>query len=449
MSYYLISKYVNEHKLLKDQLTNKVFDYILLEEGDLDEVSQNSRINNKILKKMREEFEYFYPVDSRHSGRDLVPNHLTFFIFNHSAIFPEENWPRQIVVNGSVLMDGKKMSKSFGNIIPLREAVKTYGADPLRLAILATAELLQDADISLNLVKTFNERLERIYGTIVWAIEKRGHLDEKEFRVEDRWMLSRLQMIIKQSTDALEKLRCREAIHNIIYLADQDVQWYLRRTKVNLDKKRTVIITAVIYEVIQTRIKLLAPFAPFISEEIWELMGNRETISLATWPKLENSKIDIEAEEGEELVKNLLEDTLNIVRVTNIKPKKVTYYTASNWKWKVYLEMLHLVDTDSLDMRSLMTQIMQKKEIKKRAKEVSLFTKKLIEEVKTVPLEMRKRRLTTKILNELNILKTATDFLENEFGAEVSILSEDDPNKYDPRSRSGQSKPYRPAIFIE
>jgi|TARA_B100000959_G_scaffold263649_1_gene303249 leucyl-tRNA synthetase len=449
MAYYLISKYVNEHKLLEDQLTDKVFDYILLGEGDFNEVSQNSRINNKILKKMREEFEYFYPVDSRHSGRDLIPNHLTFFIFNHSAIFQEENWPRQIVVNGSVLMGGKKMSKSFGNIIPLREAVKTYGADPLRLAILATAELLQDADISLNLVKSFNERLERLYGTIVWAIEKRGHLDKKEFRVEDRWMLSRLQMIIKQSTEALEKLRCREAIHNIIYLADQDVQWYLRRTKVNLDKERTEIITAVVYEVIQTRIRLLAPLAPFISEEIWELMGNGDSISSATWPKLENSKIDIEAEDGEELIKNLLEDTLNIIRVTNIKPKKVTYYTSSKWKWGVYQEMLHLADIDSLDMRSLMNHIMKKKEIKERAKEVSLFTKKLIKEVRTVPIDMRRRRLKTKILNEFTILKTATDFLENEFEAKVSVFSEDDPDKYDPKARSSQSKPFRPAIFIE
>jgi leucyl-tRNA synthetase len=449
MSYYLISKYVNKYNLSKDQLTENVFDYILLGEGNLEDEARNSSIGIKILQEMREEFEYFYPLDSRHSGRDLVPNHLTFFLFNHSAIFPEVNWPRQIVINGSVLMDGKKMSKSFGNIIPLREAVKTYGADPLRLAILATAELLQDADISLSLVKTFNERIERLYGTIVWALDKRGALDKRELRVEDRWMLSRLQMIIKQSTDALEKLRCREAIHNIIYIADQDVQWYLRRSKVNLDKNRTAIITAVIYEVIQTRIRLLAPFAPFISEEIWELMGNRETISTAVWPKLENSKIDLEAEEGEELIKNLLEDTLKIVRVTNIKPRKVIYYTSSEWKWKVYLEMLQSVDQDSLDMRLLMSSIMQKEEMKRRAKQVSSFTKKLIEEVRTVPLDMRKRRLKIKILNESDILKTATDFLEKELGAEVSIYNETDSYKYDPRDKAVYSKPYRPAIFIE
>ena len=56
----------------------------------------------------------FNPVDSRHSGRDLVPNHLTFFVLNHVALFPEENWPQEIVVNGSVLIGRKENVKVNG-----------------------------------------------------------------------------------------------------------------------------------------------------------------------------------------------------------------------------------------------------------------------------------------------------------------------------------------------
>jgi len=117
-----------------------------LGKGSADKVSG---IPAGTVEEIRKEFAYFYPVDSRHSGRDLVPNHLTFFVFNHVAIFPEDNWPQQIVVNGSVLMDGKKMSKSMGNIIPLRQAINDYGADPIRLAIIISAELLQDADFRI------------------------------------------------------------------------------------------------------------------------------------------------------------------------------------------------------------------------------------------------------------------------------------------------------------
>ncbi|MCX8191694.1 MAG: class I tRNA ligase family protein, partial [Nitrososphaerales archaeon] len=160
MAYYTIAKYINQNKISADKLTDEFFDYVFL--GDTRGIHKIN-LDPSLLEDMRREFTYFYPLDSRHSGRDLVPNHLTFFIFNHVAIFPKDHWPRQIVVNGSVLMEGKKMSKSFGNIVPLRDAVRDYGADPLRLAIIGTAELLADADFSFELVKTFRERLQRLY----------------------------------------------------------------------------------------------------------------------------------------------------------------------------------------------------------------------------------------------------------------------------------------------
>ncbi len=449
MAYYLISKYVNVHDLKAEQLGADVFDYILLGEGDLESVAGKNGLDADLLKLMRGEFEYFYPLDSRHSGRDLVPNHLTFFVFNHSAIFPEKDWPAQIVVNGSVLMEGKKMSKSFGNIIPLRDAVKNYGADPLRLAILATAELLQDADLSLGLVKTFRERLERFYETVKWAAEKREASDIGNLRIEDRWIISRLQRIIVHATEAINKLRVREAIHNIIYQADQDAQWYLRRSRADSSEDRTGVTADVIYQIMEARVRLLAPFAPFVSEEIWESMGHNESVSVAVWPQPDESKVDVEAEEGEELVKNLLEDTQNIIRVTNIKPNRVVYYASSDWKWTVYLSALQLADEGVLDMGLLMKKLMEKAELKGRAKEVSAFAKKMVEEIRTVPSDMREKRLKIGVLEESSILTEAKDFLKKELGAEVSIYGEDASDRYDPNRRADLSKPYRPAIYVE
>ena len=71
-------------------------------------------MSTNLVEGLRDELCYFYPVDTRHSGRDLVANHLSFFIFNHVAIFERVNWPVQIVVNGSVLMQGKKNVKIAG-----------------------------------------------------------------------------------------------------------------------------------------------------------------------------------------------------------------------------------------------------------------------------------------------------------------------------------------------
>jgi len=140
MAFYIISKYVNKKEINGNDLTDEFFDYVFYGKKDSGEIANKINITKEKLEEIRNEFLYFYPVDSRHSGRDLVPNHLTFFVLNHVALFPEENWPQEIVVNGSVLMAGKKMSKSMGNIIPLRAAVRKYGADPIRLTILISAE---------------------------------------------------------------------------------------------------------------------------------------------------------------------------------------------------------------------------------------------------------------------------------------------------------------------
>ena len=152
MAYYTISKFVNNenHSLNQyiDEIDESFFDFILFGVGDISDFERRCKIDKSLLEKLRKEFIYFYPVDCRHSGRDLVPNHLSFFIFNHVAIFEKKYWPKQMVINGSVLMEGKKMSKSLGNIIAIRTVIQNYGADTIRLSILISAELLQDADFS-------------------------------------------------------------------------------------------------------------------------------------------------------------------------------------------------------------------------------------------------------------------------------------------------------------
>src|SRR5260370_14606235 len=95
----------------------------------------------------------------RHSGKDRVANHLRFYIFHNTALFPQNQWPKGIVANGFVLMEGEKMSKSLENIVPLRQAVAKFAADPLRLGVLATAKLTHDTDYSPSPATTNQERL--------------------------------------------------------------------------------------------------------------------------------------------------------------------------------------------------------------------------------------------------------------------------------------------------
>ena len=80
---------------------------------------------------MKNEFEFWYPLDLRVSGKDLIPNHLTYFLYNHVAVWnnKEEKWPKAVRANGHLLLNSEKMSKSTGNFLTLRHAIEKFSAD--------------------------------------------------------------------------------------------------------------------------------------------------------------------------------------------------------------------------------------------------------------------------------------------------------------------------------
>ncbi|MEM2440499.1 MAG: leucine--tRNA ligase, partial [Candidatus Bathyarchaeia archaeon] len=446
MAYYTIVRHIKEHNIQPDQLVDEVFDYVFLGIGNAEKVAGKTGINPAVLEEMRREFLYFYPLDSRHSAHELIPNHLTFMIFNHTAIFPEELWPRQIVTNGVVTMEGAKMSKSFGNIIPLRIGLASYGADPIRLSVLATAELLQDADFSPAVAKAMRDKLERLYRLVLQTVQTTTAEGggEETLTTIDRWMLSRLQGHIKRATEAMEKLEVRKAIQTIMFELDQDLQWYQKRTKADGKTK-----TSIINEVLKTQILMLAPFAPHICEELWEIMGGKGFVSLAPWPEPDETKVDMEAEESETIIVGVLEDTRNIIRATKTKPQKVFYYIAAQWKWKVYLKALEKSMEGKITHDTLIKELLKDSELKAKAKDVADFTNKIIEEVNQTPTEKKQRLIKTGLINETQILRESKNFLAEELNAEIIIFEESDSKRYDPMNKARLARPLRPAIYIE
>ncbi|KAJ2203117.1 cytosolic leucyl tRNA synthetase, partial [Coemansia sp. RSA 518] len=95
---------------------------------------------------LRRSYLYWYPVDIRSSGRDLIQNHLTFSIYNHTAMFPKSEWPRSVRANGHLMLNGEKMSKSTGNTLSLRESCDRYGADAMRLTLADSGDGIEDAN---------------------------------------------------------------------------------------------------------------------------------------------------------------------------------------------------------------------------------------------------------------------------------------------------------------
>jgi len=437
MAFYTINKHIREYGIKPEQLTKEVFDYIYFHKGNLQTIAKKSGISTEILDSMRKEFLYWYPVDLRNSAKELVPNHLTFFLFHHVALFPEY-LPKAIGVNGMLMIKGKPMHKSKGNFVTLKNAIDEYGADATRCALMLAAEEMDDPDWRDENIRDIHSKIESFYNLANNIIKmkekgKAGHLEE--------WLISMLQRRIRKVTEDIETLKTRTAIENAFYEIWNDFRWYMRRKEESHTKT--------LREALEIWTRLLAPFIPYVCEEIWNKMKKEEFIALAKWPTFNKRKVNIKAEETENLVANVLEDTSNILRATKMTPKRICYYSATSWKWKIYLKALEKSTATRIVLSDFMKELMKDSELRKIAEKVAKFASQAIAEINEMPEEKRRRQLQIGIIDEQDILAEAIKFFEREFNAKISTYQEDDPKRYDPKKRAELAKPYRPAIYIE
>lgn len=438
MSYYIVAKFL-ANGIATEQLVPELFDYVLLGKGTVSDAAEKSGIDSAIIEEMKKDFEYWYPVDLRSSGKDLIPNHLLFFLFHHVAIFEEEKWPRSIAINGFVSLEGQKMSKSKGPLLTLREAVDNYGADISRMYILSSAEQTQDADWKNEGIETARRQIDRFY-SFVKEVSESGVCpgDSSDYTTVDRWMLSRLQYRIQQTNEALKSIRTRQALQNAFFLLLNDVKWYQRRGGENM-----------LYCILDTWARLMAPFTPHLCEEIWAEMGHEtdDPISLATYPEYDESLVDNNAEAAEELIDSTLSDIEEITKVTGMKPSKVILYTAAEWKTEAFNKALAMHAEGTLNPGVLIKELMQKPEMKRYGKEIPKFAKKLVEDIKAMNDE-KFRIMSGFTLTEKEALDEANAFFERELGCKVEVFNEGD-NPYDPENKARFAAPFRPAIYIE
>ncbi|MEM1991016.1 MAG: leucine--tRNA ligase [Nitrososphaerota archaeon] len=433
---YTISKYMNNGTVKPEQLTSEVFDYVFLGVGDLITISKKTNIPEKVLKDMRDEFLYWYPVDCRISAKELVPNHLTFYIFQHVALFDENLWPRCVSVNGMITIEGEKMSKSKGNMIPIKTALAKYGADATRCTLLLAAEDMDDPDWRDKNAQEVRRMLDLLL-KIVDEVSS-SELETNENRL-DRWLISRMFKRVKSVTDAMESLKTRTACHEALYGMYNDWKWYARRRK---KLSRSAL------RFLDTWIRLLAPFAPFTAEEAWSKLGREGFASLAKWPDYRVEEVDELAEAAEDLLAKLLRDIREIVDVVGGKPSKVHVYVSSKWKLDVLSIILNF-DLKEI-MRNPSAAIKESlKNFPEKKKEMPTFVKKLIEHVSTFPSETPKKVLLELASQEKGIYEEAKSFLESEIGCPFYIWIEDEQGIYDPSGKSKQALPLRPGIFVE
>ena len=433
MSYYTIAKYLRD--MNPDDLTPAFFDKVLLNK-DSGEIS----VPEDKVAEIQNEFNYWYPLDWRLSAKDLVGNHLSFLMFTHSAIYPEDKWPKGTVVFGMGLLEGNKMSSSKGNVILLKDAIRDYTADVVRLFLMASAEPWQDFDWREKEVLGTKRRLEwfREFAAKVEQIKGSeldlSNIEEVELtRTIDLWMMSQLNEHIKKATEALEVFQTRQALQDALFLLKKDVDHYIYRVKHLLDSQDPAIVY-VLSTVLEAWIRLLAPFTPHTSEELWSKYGGEGFVSEAAWPEADESLMSPVIEKSEDLVENIIKDIAHIKQMVKDDIEKVHIYLAPDWKWDLYkiADEVGKPDIGQIMGRAIGAKIYDDK------KEIAMVAKKIGKEI-------TKTRYIGKI-NEEEILTDALDYIKEECGNEVIIHTDD---SYDPQNKARNAMPYKPAIFME
>ena len=433
MAYYTIAKYLKD--MNPEDLNEAFFEKIFLNKD-----SDDIKIDSETVDKIQSEFNYWYPLDWRLSAKDLVGNHLSFLMFNHAAIFPSEKWPQGTVVFGMGLLEGNKMSSSKGNVILLSDAIEEYSADVVRLFLMASAEPWQDFDWRekevrgtqrrLEWFKEFAEKVESIKGSPL----NLNNIENVELtRSIDLWMLNQLNLHVKESTEALTVFQTRKALQESLFLLKKDVDHYMYRVKYLLNTNDPGVIF-VLSTVLETWIRILAPFTPHTCEELWSKYGGVGFVSQAKWPEYREEFVSEEIERSEQMIQNMVKDIEEIKKMLKTDPEKIHIYLAPQWKWDLYriADEVGKPDIGQIMGKSIKENIhSDKKAIAKEAKKISR--------------EMTKTRYIGKI-DEYEIFNDALDFISEETGNEIIIHKDDN---YDPENKARNAIPYKPAIFME
>ncbi|MFA6887959.1 MAG: leucine--tRNA ligase [Candidatus Woesearchaeota archaeon] len=424
MAYYTIAHLIKEISV--EKIDDEFFDYVFLSKGNSVELAKKYNISETNLKRMHEEFNYWYPLDFRNSGKDLIQNHLTFFIFNHVALFPSEKWPTSIGINGWVTVDGEKMSKSLGNMIPLRDMSKKFSVDAARFTILSGGDGLDDPNWDSMFATAFKQKIQSLYEFCINSYNQ----GRDTHTPIDAWMESQLYEIIEKTTSAMEETHFRTATQLIFFELQNALKWYLKRCHGVPNKKLINLI-------IETQLILLTPFTPHVCEEIWEKIGKKKFISDAQWPNIDQTKIKPELDIQEEVIRTVLTDITHVLKLIQKKPTTITLFVSLPWKY-ILFEKLKIMMKDTKNPKIIMQQLISDKEFKQYGNDIVKFIPKLVTSGKiTIPLKSDEE--------ELHVLHNAKSFLEKEFQCTIEIIKAANAG----HQKALQATPGKPAILVE
>ncbi|KAM3084388.1 cytosolic leucyl tRNA synthetase [Clarireedia jacksonii] len=400
MAYYTIAHYLHTDifgqnqglaKIKPEQMTDEIWDYVFARRELSDEILNDSNIPKETLASMRREFEYWYPLDLRVSGKDLIPNHLTFFLYIHIAIFPPEYWPKGVRANGHLLLNGEKMSKSTGNFMTLHDMINKYGADASRIALADAGDGVADANFEEDVA---DNNVLRLYTLREWCEEMVKEQDKLRTGEKndflDALFENEMNAIVHECYQHYEATDFKLALKSALYDFTGARDFY-REASIAAGVK---MHKDLIFQYIELQALLLTVIAPHWSEYIWlEVLHKPSTIQNALYPVVpapvasltaardyvrSTSSSITSAEAAQQKKKAKGKDIGYDLK----KPKKLTIFSAANfpaWQEK-YIDLVREAwdpETKSANDKELNGKIAKMGEMKKAMPFVQILKRRL------------------------------------------------------------------------
>ncbi len=306
------------------------------------------------------ELKKFYPTATLVTGYEIIFFWVARMIMAGYEVMGREPF-RDIYIHGIVRdATGAKMSKSLGNIVDPIDIIEEFGADALRFSIISITSEGQDVYASKERFEIGRNFANKIWNASRFAmIHLSAHSGDdmrtpKDFGPADRWILSRLERLVRHLTESLDDYRFNDAAAAMYeFFWHEFCDWYLELIKARIDSPAC---RWVLKRVLRTSMKLLHPFMPFITEEIWELLeGPGRSLVKEPWPEPEKKWLDPRSEEEISILTLQVQAIRNVRSTWQINPKEpltVFVKTAGRRETELFKkysdDLMHLAKVGSL-----------------------------------------------------------------------------------------------------
>ncbi|MGV8087101.1 MAG: leucine--tRNA ligase [Candidatus Woesearchaeota archaeon] len=377
----------------------------------------------------RDAVNYWMPVDQYVGGIEHAVGHLIYSRFFVKVLrdmkMLDIDEPFNALFNqGIVYKDGRKMSKSYGNIVTQVEIAEKYGIDTARLFLLFVAAPDKEMEWSDQGIEGTYKFLTRVY---------KLYEDNNNFtslsNVKDNHLISKKNIVINSITCDIDNFKLNTAV---VTLMDFVNYIYAVRENVSPD---------VLNDSLEVLALLLNPFAPHLSEECYQIIkgytdDSNNFSSIAKWPKFDKDKIDLSLHYLESLIGNTIKDVKSVLELAKISnPQEINIIISENWKYDLYLKVRELTTNGVRNISELSKNIMGS-ELKKHGQEIMKILPKIID------------KLPEQILNseiERNSFLDVRVDLESQFKCDVKIVFAEDSNEL----KAKQAAPGKPAIVVK